>query len=368
MNFEEKDLVRIAKRENNRKRNYLVVNPLQAKHVPVSPGMTMRVFEDLAEKIRNRYLKEKLLVIGFAETATAIGAHVAIALEERYIQTTRESMENVDFLYFEEEHSHATEQKLVKNGLAEVLSQVNRVVFVEDEITTGNTVLNIVSVMKKEYGQNVRFSVASILNGMSEADGARFRENEIETVFLVKTDHSLYSRKADAYRGDGIYHELRIDTMKPVREYRVPGGINARMLTDGTVYRRALITLWNSVSERISNVSGRRILVLGTEECMYPAIFVGAEIEKKGARVLCHSTTRSPITVSSETDYPLHERYQLLSVYDPDRKTYIYDLHSYDLVLIVTDADIRDTGGIRSLYNAISFKNKEIELIRWCDH
>lgn len=30
--------LRIAKRYNNPKRSYLLVNPLQAKHIPVSPG------------------------------------------------------------------------------------------------------------------------------------------------------------------------------------------------------------------------------------------------------------------------------------------------------------------------------------------
>ncbi len=35
--YKEEDLVRIAKRENNTKRKYLVVNRLQGKHIPVSP-------------------------------------------------------------------------------------------------------------------------------------------------------------------------------------------------------------------------------------------------------------------------------------------------------------------------------------------
>ena len=36
MEYTEKDLVKIAKRENNPKRNYLVVDPLQGKHIPVA--------------------------------------------------------------------------------------------------------------------------------------------------------------------------------------------------------------------------------------------------------------------------------------------------------------------------------------------
>ena len=35
--YTEEELVAVARRENNEKRKYLVVNRLQGKHVPVSP-------------------------------------------------------------------------------------------------------------------------------------------------------------------------------------------------------------------------------------------------------------------------------------------------------------------------------------------
>ena len=80
MRYEEKDLVRIAKRENNNKRSYLVVDPLQGKHVPVSPFKALTLFSSLADKVREAYSEEKLLLVGFAETATAIGAEIAVCL------------------------------------------------------------------------------------------------------------------------------------------------------------------------------------------------------------------------------------------------------------------------------------------------
>ena len=72
--FKIDDLVKIAKRENNTKRSYLYVNPVQGKHVPVSPSLPLLLFSALAAKIESRYPEERLLVIGFAETATAIGS------------------------------------------------------------------------------------------------------------------------------------------------------------------------------------------------------------------------------------------------------------------------------------------------------
>ena len=42
--FKIDDLVKIAKRENNTKRSYLYVNPVQGKHVPVSPSLPLLLF------------------------------------------------------------------------------------------------------------------------------------------------------------------------------------------------------------------------------------------------------------------------------------------------------------------------------------
>lgn len=92
MEYSEKELVRIAKRENNKKRNYLVVNPRQGKHIPVSPSEALELFGQLARQVKDLYKEEKLLTIGFAETATAIGARVASCLGTSYIQTTREEI------------------------------------------------------------------------------------------------------------------------------------------------------------------------------------------------------------------------------------------------------------------------------------
>ena len=102
--YNETDLVRIAKRENNNKRNYLVVNRLQGKHIPVKPVIALGMFRELAATIKGSYKGETLLLVGFAETATAIGAAVAIELGTKYIQTTREVIPGVEYIFFSEEH------------------------------------------------------------------------------------------------------------------------------------------------------------------------------------------------------------------------------------------------------------------------
>ena len=107
--FDGNDLIQVAKRENNPKRHYLYVNPLQGKHLPVSPSRSLALFASLAEEAAQRFAGERLLVVGFAETATAIGAALAYGAGnvDFYCSTTREALPGADYLFFSESHSHA---------------------------------------------------------------------------------------------------------------------------------------------------------------------------------------------------------------------------------------------------------------------
>lgn len=380
MNYQQKDLVRIAKRENNTKRGYLVVDPLQGKHVPVEPSKALNLFKSLAEKLQGKYEGERLLLIGFAETATAIGAQAAITLGTKYIQTTREVIPDVSYLFFSEAHSHATEQKLVKDDIDRVINETDRIVFVEDEVTTGNTIMNIIRIIRREYQRKIKFAVASLLNGMTEEYLKIYREEEIELHYLVKTDHSGYSAIAEKYHCDGLsiraiqedhtQEKLAVSIQDKIWNelphiISIPGWMNARRFVDAKQYETACKKLAETVIAETCVKQGERVLVIGTEEFMYPALLTGQEIEKIGCDVRCHSTTRSPIAVSTEEEYPLHCRYELCSLYDPERKTFIYDLENYDRVIVMTDSALASLKGLETLIYALRMKNENISVIRW---
>ena len=395
MKYQERDLVKIAKRENNSKRNYLVVDPLQGKHVPVTPSAALNLFKNLASKLQGKYEGERLLLIGFAETATAIGAQAAITLGTKYIHTTREVIPDVSYLFFSEAHSHATEQKLVKDDIDRVINETDRIVFVEDEVTTGNTIMNIIRIIRREYQRKIKFAVASLLNGMTEEYLKIYQEEEIDLHYLVKTDHSGYSAIAEKYHCDGTcvcataekYHcdglsiraiqedhtheKLAVSTQDKIWNelphiISIPGWMNARRFVDAKQYETVCKKLAETVIAETSVKQGERLLVIGTEEFMYPALLTGQEIEKMGCDVRSHSTTRSPIAVSTEEEYPLHCRYELRSLYDPDRKTFIYDLESYDRVIVMTDSALVSLKGLETLTYALRMKNENITVIRWC--
>lgn len=367
--YTESDLVRIAKRENNKKRNYLVVDPLQGKHIPVSPGKALQVFSELAGLLKE-YTGERLLIIGFAETATAIGAQIAIELGAYYIQTTREKTSGVNYLLFSEEHSHATEQKLVKDDLDRIIGGIDRIVFAEDEVTTGKTIWNLITVLEQHYGSQVRFSVASLLNGMSEDAVKTFADRGIGLHYLVKIRHDGYSEAAERAVIDGIYHQEDLSGAEYTARIDIEGRIDTRRLTDAARYVEACGRLYKEIKEQLSLGGCKRLLILGTEEFMFPGLYVGRCLEENGYFVKFHATTRSPIAVGSSAEYPLHERYALSSLYEDSRNIFVYDIDDYDTVIVLTDAQGNGQEGYRgelSLLNAVRKRNETVYFIRWKD-
>lgn len=102
---------------------------------------------------------------------------------------------------FSEEHSHATEQKLIKDDIDAIINQTDRIVFVEDEVTTGNTILNIIKILDSQYPGKLKYAVASLLNGMDSEHIESYERRNISLHYLVKTDHSSYGERADRFLG-----------------------------------------------------------------------------------------------------------------------------------------------------------------------
>ncbi len=355
-----KELIKTAKRDNNKKRNFLLVNPLQAKHIASSPSETLKMFSALSALVKNKY--NKPLVIGFAETATAIGAKVAIDLGGYYIQTTREDFGDEQVIFFTESHSHATQQKLLRAEMYKAAQKTSQILFVEDELTTGNTILKIIKLLRQIYNKNITFGVVSILNGMDKQHLEIYSQEDISLDWLVKISHKDYEEKAENLVADGNYIKADLSSIKI--EYNVLNlrmDCNPRRLTDSREYLNQLNALNWSIFEKINFSQDKDILVLGTQELMFPAIYFAKFLQDKGFNAFSHSTTRSPIATGKAVDYPVHTRYELKSIYDQNRTVYIYDLKKYDHVIIITDAPEKTPN---SLVNALKLVgNKKIDIV-----
>ncbi|MCM1215044.1 MAG: phosphoribosyltransferase family protein [Lachnospiraceae bacterium] len=326
--------VKVAKRINNTKRNFVVINENQCKHIPASPTAALEMFIELAKHLDAYKGDHRTLVIGFAETATAIGATVANYLGCDYIQTTRECICD-EYIRFSENHSHAPEQKLQFIWL----DRYSRIIFVEDEVTTGNTILNLINCLNSKCS-GVNYTVASLLNGMDVTKLTEFANLGIDVHYLVRLDNSGYTAYADSVSADGDVTDISSIGRDATVHFHM---CDTRSRTDAESYERNIQHMCDSLN--IADPCS--VLVLGTEECMYPAIRLGAHFEAQGCQVKCHATTRSPICVVDEhTDkhYPLQRVHKLDSVYETGRATYLYNIGTYDKVFIVTDTKYNSIG------------------------
>ncbi len=342
--FSTTDIVRICKRMNNSKRDFLFVNPVQGKHLHVEPSKSISLFEELVEEIINHVdLSEKIIVIGFAETATAIGHYIASRLPNciYYMQTTREILSNAKpVLEFKEEHSHATEQLLY--GDVKALQECDRIIFVDDEISTGNTILNFIREIEK-IGISANYGVASILNWQNDDWTIKFSEHHIKTFYIIRG--KLSNLKATVpvpisnlenmvrkVEGKSIILKVHCD-ISDFSQERI-GMVPYEFTTFAkTVYSQIALSIENYLPK-----TNESVLVLGTEEYMFtPMVFGKMLAEKQNVNVQFHATTRSPIETSSLDFYAIKRRFSVTSCYDTARNTYVYNLQKYDKVYIITD-------------------------------
>lgn len=403
------DAITVEHRSGNKKRDYLFVNKNQCKHIPCSPTAMSKMSKQLAKKIDADLNKDdNVAIIGFAETATAIAEVIANSIKNTksvyLIKTTRETMyaatEVVEFL---EEHSHATEQKLLTwdnpsvNNDAFDINKFNKIIFVDDEITTGQTILNCITKLNKQIlyhrYQRYAFYVASICNWQNDESKERFEERNIKTYSLISgkikdKEQKMKFNEDDLVKDNENNKKAIFDTFnatqiefKPFTETfgrnlffrnRLGHWIDDKSKRQDKMVLKMLI---NSLEPYI-NRKVTSIRVIGTEEFMYLPIKLGMKLEKLGYKVICHSTTRSKIDILKIEDKKIStdileqktivNRYNIDSPYDETRQTYLYNTNTYtDIVIVMTDAiDGAIEKFMVNIPNIIQYKPKNIIFIQ----
>ena len=193
------DLVKIAKREKNKKRSYLFVNPLQGKHIPADPVKVDNLCACLAKIIDDEFKENKKYVVGFAETATGVSAAVCQHMSNVvfFEHTTREYSRKKEYIFFTESHSHAKEQLLDKSGLETAVEKAEIIVLIDDEITTGNTVCKLIDQLKENYEYKGLFIIASLVNSMTDDRIEELKEQGIECRYVLRIPHEYKAELAE---------------------------------------------------------------------------------------------------------------------------------------------------------------------------
>ncbi|MFI9543232.1 phosphoribosyltransferase [Streptomyces sp. NPDC052016] len=171
------DLLGLALRRNP-KRAHLLVSNVLGKHVPQSPSVVYGHGFALGRRVRDLLGEEagEAVVLGYAETATGLGHSVADGVGSApYVHSTRRPVPGVARAGgFEESHSHATSHLLLPEDPA-LLAGDGPLVLVDDEFSTGNTVLNTIRDLHERYPRR-RYVVVALVDMRSAADAGRLEE------------------------------------------------------------------------------------------------------------------------------------------------------------------------------------------------
>lgn len=412
------DLVGLALRRNP-KRAHLLVSTVLGKHVPTDPrivagaGLLLgllvhdslndenlssraQLADMLTEAVRagggepaatfGRHVRAAALaattmapsvtVLGYAETATGLGHCVADALPgSDYVHSTRRVTEVPSIGGFEEEHSHATSHLLCPRDpglLTGPRAAARPLVLVDDELSTGRTVLNTIAALHR-LAPRERYVVAALVDLRSDQDEAAMHARaaelgtRIDVVSVARGRVELpTSLLPDAAAALAELPECTTPQSPwPARRHAGQPPEAQHAFREGGRHgishdeRRALVPALLHVAGAAAPKPGERLLVLGTEELMAAPLLLAqafADAEPT-ATVRFSSTTRSPAVAVDDAGYPLRTAIQFFSNESADAATaesssvrYAYNVRPgvgeprWDRIVAVFDQAAHDGG------------------------
>jgi len=344
------ELVRVGLRRNPR-RAHLLVSTVLGKHWPADPRAVHATGSELGRAVRSVLAGEPALVLGFAETATGLGHCVAEALEADYLHSTRRTVATATAAAgFAEEHSHATDHRLLPEDPG-LLGHQAVLVLVDDELSTGRTAMNTIAALHAQRPRP-RYVLAALVDLRPAADRTALQRfaaglgTRVDVVALADgalAAPSDFPARASALAGaeplldgpPGEVHTYRDLWPDGVRE----SGRHGFAPTDVAAARLAAKAV---AAELAQHCSGADVLVLGTEELMFAPLLVALELAELRPAVRLSSTTRSPVVVHDVAGYPVRDAVRFDSTdkaADGAGARFAYNAGTpADLVLVV-DAD-----------------------------
>lgn len=336
----------------NPKRGYLFVSKVLGKHIPTRPSKMKEIYSMLGQKVSHKLIVNKpTLVIGFAETATALGHGVFEALRDEcgvkeiiYIHSTRFSTSQEKFLEFYEEHCHAPSHIIYKpkdEELRDLLYDVGNVVLVDDEVSTGKTADNLISEVQHLLPGVRNYILATILSWCQS------REHLFESVALYKGKFDFswnYNKEIDSSEVvSEPQEEVMLDEIIPYNFGRY--GLN-----------RLHSIIESSID--IEFLEGKRVLVLGTAEFMYPPYLFALSLEENGIDVFFQATTRSPANIDGDIESKLEFKDNYFE--NIDNFLYNVDDKSYDKIYICFETTQKPKNfKLKEILNRVGFDDVE---------
>ncbi|MFF1291831.1 MULTISPECIES: phosphoribosyltransferase [unclassified Streptomyces] len=382
------DLLGLALRRNP-KRAHLLVSNVLGKHVPQSPSVVYGHGLTLGRRVRDLLGAEeaaRAVVLGYAETATGLGHSVADGVGlAPYLHSTRRPVPGVATAGgFEESHSHATSHLLLPEDPALLVGN-GPLILVDDEFSTGNTVLNTIRDLHDRYPRG-RYVVVALVDMRSEADAGRLEDfaREIGARVDLVAAASGTVRLPDGVLEKGQDLVAKFEVTHPGARDCVESAATAARarqaptdphpaykrvdlhwppgLPDGgrhgftPQHRIRLDNALPAMAARLAEAlpqGARRVHILGFEELMYAPLRLARELEQiTDAEVRYSTTTRSPVLAVDDPGYAIRTRIAFPAHDNPadgPGERYAYNIAGagFDAIVAVIDSTA-DTAELRA--------------------
>lgn len=346
----------------NPKRAHLLVSNVLGKHVPQRPSVVWGAGRELGVRVRELLGDEaarRAVVLGYAETATGLGHSVADGLAlATYLHSTRRPVEGVARAGgFEESHSHATSHLLLPED-PHLLAGDGPLVLVDDEFSTGNTVLNTIRALHELHARE-HYVIVALVDMRSPGDQGRLEEfardigARVDLVVAARGTVQLPDGVLEKGQALVAAHEggqLPAPRRERAELVRLDDLGWPRGLPDGgrhgftPEHRERLEAALPGMAARLApHLGDGRVLVLGNEELMYAPLRLATELEAGGADVAYSTTTRSPVLAVDDPGYAIRSRLVFPAHDAPadgpgDRFAYNVAGGGFDTVVVVLDA------------------------------
>jgi hypothetical protein len=322
----------------NNKRKFLFISKILGKHIPVSPQKLITTHKKLSKLINPFISNENVLVIGLAETSTGLGWGVfdqIIAKSKFYIHTSRVKLKCPLMVDFEEPHSHAVEQYLYfPKHKAFNQKSIDHIIIVDDEITTGNTIKNLIIKLSVVF-PGVKFSVLTLVNWKNYSkDFNIYALHEGTFKFTEKDNDDLVLAPLMANEKKSIKYKLS-------NQYGRVGAVSFPVIP------KHIVNL-------MSKFQNKQILLLGTGEFMHFPLVASSYFQPSNTLKI-QSTTRSPVQIGGD----IYSKLTFKDNYYPTVSNYLYNVidKKYDVVVIFYEAKSKYD---HLLINALSQKFNKI--------
>lgn len=282
----------------NPKRAFLFVSRVLGKHIPVRPSVMRASYESLAARIPAD-LPGPVLVLGMAETAVGLGAGVHRAYSRSradtlYLVSTRHPVSIEMFARFEEEHSHASAHLIhqpTDPDVWQMMRQARSLVLVDDEASTGKTLINLYRALIDAGLSKVERVVTCVLTDWTEGAVRNVLGQTVDQVSLLQ----------------GTYHFLEeVNAPLPDMPDVAAVTIGAWPIDPSNDWGRlGTRHVADTLAPDVQVSPGERIVVVGTGEFVWRPFLLAERLEKMGADVHFCSTTRSPIALGHAIKHAL---------------------------------------------------------------